>query len=617
MANISTLTVSLKTETAKFETGLKKARSQAEKFGKAVTAAFNVAGVATGALAVGLTALTKKSLQVVDSQTKMGRVFGRTQETMAGLALVAEVSGTSLDGLNRAMKRQTQALKFANDGLKTYTRAFDTLGVNYKDLLNLPVEQQFTRIIGALSKMENQTLKVASASEIFGTKNTDLINVISLGEEGIASLTQKVKDLGVALSTQQTDAIEKANDAVSVMKTAFTGLGNQMAAIVAPAITAVAGAIESMVGSITRGLPLFTAWLEKLTGIRRELVSLSLVELQTEFAVLSDKARELTEEVNRLAQQRDPFTGEVGTSDLFQVRSKELEELRDRLDANIARQKELANGPASVSEGTFSNRTTFSGLGNEEIQQVSFQPALLGIGGAGEEATKSVVELAQQAAAAFNATRTPLEAFKLELQFIRDELSNNQFVDAETIERSTAQAVENYQAQMKSIVDINESTVDAATEFWTQGFRSMQSSLSEFLFDPFADGLDGMVKGFATTLRKMVADLLASQLLTSFVGLFPGGSALFGLGAKSTPGSAIGGPIGANQTRLVGERGPELFTPGAKGAIRPLGSVSVNSTLNINGGNNLDAATLIPILEENNRKVKAELLDAFDRGAFV
>jgi hypothetical protein len=39
--------------------------------------------------------------------------------------------------------------------------------------------------------------------------------------------------------------------------------------------------------------------------------------------------------------------------------------------------------------------------------------------------------------------------------------------------------------------------------------------------------------------------------------------------------------------------------------------------LNINGGSNLDAATLIPILEENNRKVKAELLDAFDRGAFV
>jgi len=83
----------------------------------------------------------------------------------------------------------------------------------------------------------------------------------------------------------------------------------------------------------------------------------------------------------------------------------------------------------------------------------------------------------------------------------------------------------------------------------------------------------------------------------------------------------VAAPIGIGRTdsrpRIVGENGPELFAPGASGSIRPLGAATFNMVTNISGGGNLDAATLIPILEENNRKLKGEFVDELRRGAFA
>lgn len=110
---------------------------------------------------------------------------------------------------------------------------------------------------------------------------------------------------------------------------------------------------------------------------------------------------------------------------------------------------------------------------------------------------------------------------------------------------------------------------DATKEFAIQAARNLQSAFADFLFDPFSDGLDGMLRNFADTLKRMAAEALSQQLLSS---LFSS------LGASNTGGilSAIGGAIGGaadggripgNKPTLVGERGPELFQPGQSGNI--------------------------------------------------
>ena len=76
----------------------------------------------------------------------------------------------------------------------------------------------------------------------------------------------------------------------------------------------------------------------------------------------------------------------------------------------------------------------------------------------------------------------------------------------------------------------------------------------------------------------ILGNILQSALNSpsGFGGLFGG---LFG------GGRALGGPVTGGTTYLVGERGPELFTPNVSGSIIPNpGGVTVNSTINVGAG---------------------------------
>jgi len=57
-------------------------------------------------------------------------------------------------------------------------------------------------------------------------------------------------------------------------------------------------------------------------------------------------------------------------------------------------------------------------------------------------------------------------------------------------------------------------------------------------------------------------------------------------GISTLPRRAMGGPVMGGGTYLVGERGPELFTPGSSGNITPNNALggSTNITVNVNGG---------------------------------
>ena len=63
-----------------------------------------------------------------------------------------------------------------------------------------------------------------------------------------------------------------------------------------------------------------------------------------------------------------------------------------------------------------------------------------------------------------------------------------------------------------------------------------------------------------------------------------------------TPPRAVGGPVSADRSYLVGERGPELFTPGAGGFITPNnrlgGGGSTNINITVNAGMGINGAQL-------------------------
>ncbi len=126
-------------------------------------------------------------------------------------------------------------------------------------------------------------------------------------------------------------------------------------------------------------------------------------------------------------------------------------------------------------------------------------------------------------------------------------------------------------------------------------------------------------------IRALFLDKLQSSIFSFFQGgggpsILKGGIGTGGGGKGGSHGGTfkIGGgggvdnvPIFARPGEVINIQTPSQAAAGGGGGGN---SVVVNQTNNFEGG--ITPATLIPILEENNRKVKGEFLDALDRGTF-
>jgi hypothetical protein len=136
----------------------------------------------------------------------------------------------------------------------------------------------------------------------------------------------------------------------------------------------------------------------------------------------------------------------------------------------------------------------------------------------------------------------------------------------------------------------------------------------------------------------MLAEAMSARIFEAIGGGSGGGftdflGGLFNFGGAAAGGSTGGGSLGgipkaaggghfsAGQPVIVGEKGPELFIPGASGNIIPNGEGmgrSVNATYNIDArGATMELVKALPaILQENNRRMMEALRDARTRGQF-
>ena len=111
-------------------------------------------------------------------------------------------------------------------------------------------------------------------------------------------------------------------------------------------------------------------------------------------------------------------------------------------------------------------------------------------------------------------------------------------------------ALQRLQAEETEIISKSKDLSNEMSAFADQAARNMQDAFADFLFDPFQDGLDGMLEGFLKVIQEMLAQQLAAQLFGSTAdGGFGLGDAVSGLlsfdgGGSTGSGSRTGGVDG-------------------------------------------------------------------------
>lgn len=89
-------------------------------------------------------------------------------------------------------------------------------------------------------------------------------------------------------------------------------------------------------------------------------------------------------------------------------------------------------------------------------------------------------------------------------------------LDSEEVEAASKKI----QEEFDKLAAKTDETADAITEFWKQAAANMQDAMADFFFDAMQGKLSDLAGSFKATIDRMVANLMASQLLNFLTGEF-------------------------------------------------------------------------------------------------
>lgn len=181
-----------------------------------------IAGVTAlvGAMAV----VTKATFKWADELDSIQDVIGGTNEEAAAFNFTLRKSGTDTETFNKSLVIMNKGLIKADGTLDTVGKAMETWGINVKDANgNLkPQSQLIDEVAKKYSSLGTQQEKINFLTEVFGRGGAEMIDFFDTlaADGGIDAVTQKVKDLGLAIDPQR---YENFNRSLEELK--LVGLG--------------------------------------------------------------------------------------------------------------------------------------------------------------------------------------------------------------------------------------------------------------------------------------------------------------------------------------------------------------------------------------------------------
>ena len=522
-------------------------------------------GAAFGALAVrALSRFVTKAVDAADSIAKTSRAIGITSDKLQELRFAADISGISMTTLDSAMLGFSKRVGEARAGTGTLftilNKTDEALLANVQSAGS--VDEAFDLITQAANAMGNEMDKSALLSAAFGrTAGTAFKNLVP----DIERLSARARELGLVIDAslllKAEDTKDKLTELGAVLNVKFMNFVLQNARV-----------IDQLADALMNAATAAGEWLADMGPSE----TANIDSLDRRIVALNNKLKELNETI-LFGQVAITGTGGIfglagGDVHLF---GSHIEDMKREITAELARLELMRALRAEEAER---NKTL-----HVEINKGIYEQAKL----VGE----------------------------LNLVLTETPLLNRKWSEA------MAQATREAEAQEAAI-------------------RDLSQTIETTLIDSLAD-LTTSFKDWRDVARAALRDVIRSMLQFISVQASMGaggaaagggiGSLIFkGLGQLFTPTPTvdfpqpsafrqIGGPVGAGQAALVGERGPEVFVPRASGTVVPNhalgGGVIVNQTINLSTGLQATVrAEVMGMLPQIAATTKSAVLSARVRG---
>lgn len=186
-----------------------------------------------------LTAFSVKAAYTADSIGDTAQKIGLSAEAFQEWNHVATIMGSSTESLNKAFIKVNGILgDIATGNADKVADSLALIGLTVDDIKGKNADEAFEIISDALSKVEDEAVRVGVANKFFGEKiGTELIPILSSEISTIKDLRQEARDLGIVTNEQAAQAGE-FTDALDRTKQALSSLGIDIATTMMPILQA-------------------------------------------------------------------------------------------------------------------------------------------------------------------------------------------------------------------------------------------------------------------------------------------------------------------------------------------------------------------------------------------
>lgn len=551
----------------------KSADSTNAAFASAATGINKIRSSMLGLVSVGsMVALTRSAAQLADNISESADAVGLTIERFQELRYAATQSGVSAEQFTQALANLS---KYAEErGIGDINQAF------------LDVAK---RIGSANTAIERLTI----ATDAFGARaGKYFVTLMQDGAAGVERLAQEARDLGLVMSTETAQSVGAVNDALDAFGLAVKVNVNNALAQALPLLRSATKWIAEFNAAATGGGGQSTITSTATNAVSRRLQEAKDAVVSLERGDLSDPTRLKALDEGRktiialqaeLANLTPSLKAQEGATKASAAATKAWSDVTRGLRTEEERYlDERARVIAAAQAAGASEEDLANALSRVDAQYRKIETSSRAAASGRQAAVRSGDSEARAAAAEAARLDEQLDAEARRFKDLADPVAPlrreldllNQLLAAGKITFDVwAEAAFQVQERVGELVEPAERAAAQVSEYWSEAARGIQGAMADFLFDPFTDGLQGMLRGFLDVIRRMLAEAVAAQLAQALFGDIAGGKPGGYFGAFLAGMFHGGGLVGApGPSRLMPELafvGAPRYATGGLAGLRP------------------------------------------------